>query len=166
MKGRSSQIFQPENSPKLLMSEAWVTLSGCGLFSQDYRRLPRCTHFIVARKPSHQFGHTEFELRQGGQKGKEYLYSTSLRRRESATEQNAVGFVVLDEEEEWVVCTKLWLYSAAPGIPDHGSGRSCLRAFLIDLYEALVWDLGHGHILLSRHSRKVRPGFLKSISHS
>ena len=72
-----------------------------------------------------------------------------LRRREPATEQNAVGFPVPDEEEERVVCTKFRFHSAAPGVPDHGSGPGCLCALLIDLHEAFVCNLGHGHILLS-----------------
>lgn len=77
-----------------------------------------------------------------------YKDCSSLWRRELAAEQNAVGFMVPDEEKERVVCTKSWLSSAAPGVPDHRGGRSCLRALLVDLYKALVHDLGHGHVLL------------------
>lgn len=89
-----------------------------------------------------------------------------LRRREPATEQDAAGFVVPDEEKEWVVSTEPWFYSAAPGIPDHGSGRCCFRALLIDLHKALMGNLGHGHILLSCHSRKVSLCFLEGICHA
>lgn len=89
-----------------------------------------------------------------------------LWRREPATEQDAAGFVVPDEEKEWVVSTKSWFYSNAPGIPDHGGGRRCFCAFLVDLNKALVGNLGHGHILLSCHSRKVRLCFFKGICHS
>lgn len=75
-----------------------------------------------------------------------------LWRREPATEQDAAGFVVPDEEKERVVSTEPWFYSARPGIPDHGSGRCCFCAFLIDLHKALMGNLGHRHILLSCHS--------------
>lgn len=73
--------------------------------------------------------------------------------------------MVPDEEEEGVVCTEARLHTAAATIPDHGRGRGRLRALLVDLYEALVRHLGHGHILLSRHSREVCPGFLESVGH-
>lgn len=78
-----------------------------------------------------------------------YSNCSSLRRREPAAEQDAVGFVVPDEEKKRVVCTESWLHSAAPGIPDHSGGCGSLCAFLIDLHEALVGNLGQRHILLS-----------------
>ena len=85
----------------------------------------------------------------GESEEREVNQSHLLWRTEPAAEQNDVGFLVPGEEEERAVCTKFWLHSAAPRVHDHGRGPSCLRALLIDLYEALVCNLGHGQVLLS-----------------
>lgn len=66
---------------------------------------------------------------------------SSLRRAVSAHEENALGGVMSDEEEEGVVCNEGgWTQSAAQH-HDGSSGSSSLGSLLIDLHESLVDDL-------------------------
>lgn len=60
----------------------------------------------------------------------------------STTEENTIGFAVLDKEKERMVCTEPGGDSYACGNPDDGSDSCCFCTFLIDLYKRLVYDPG------------------------
>lgn len=145
-----------------------MCLCGRGIFAQDIHTDFPGAHALFGHSNHPTSLVTGICIKAGGQKRKECVYSkcTSLWGAEPATEQDALGVVVCDEEKERVVCTKPWFGSAAPSVPDHGCGPRRLRALFVHFYKALVRHLGHGHVLLRRHSRKVCLGFLKRISHT
>lgn len=73
---------------------------------------------------------------------------TPLWRAKSATEQNAVGFVVPNEEKEGVVCTEPWPIFKATFHNISGRGSCGLRAFLVHLHKCLVHKLGQTQVSL------------------
>ena len=80
-----------------------------------------------------------------------------LRRREPAEEEDGLGFIVPDEEEEGVVCCEVFLPQHTAITYHACCGRRRLRALLVHLHEGLV---GHGRqeeILLHRSCQTGRP---------
>lgn len=69
-----------------------------------------------------------------------------LRGGESATEQNTVGFAVPNKEKKGVVSTEPGRDSRTSKVHEAGRGARSLCAFLIDLHEGLVNDLGQKQV--------------------
>lgn len=81
-----------------------------------------------------------------------HMVTMPLWRGEPATEQEAISFVVPDEEKEGAVSTEHWNITSAAKLND--GRRSCcsLGAFFIDLHNTLVNKLGQTQVSLWRHS--------------
>lgn len=69
-----------------------------------------------------------------------------LRGGESATEQNTVGFAMLNKEKKGVVSTEPRRDSRTSKEHDAGGGGGSLCAFLVDLHKGLVNDLGQTQV--------------------
>lgn len=91
--------------------------------------------------------------------------ATSLGGAESPIKENAVGFVVPDEEEEGVVCIEFnggESNSEAHLTPSASCG---LRTLLIYFYKRLMENIGQKQVSLRRHSWEVGFALVKGIAH-
>lgn len=88
-----------------------------------------------------------------------------LRRRKSTEEEDRLGFIVSNEENEGVVGCKVFL-------PQHTESHhacrccSCLCTFLIHLHKGFVHHCGQEESSLTIHTRQVGLGPTKNIRHA
>ena len=88
-----------------------------------------------------------------------------LRGRDSATEEDAVGLDVLDEEQERVIAAETLRISSC-SYSNFCAGSSCgLRALLGHLHKGLVDDLRHHQITAPRHAREVGNPITEGVHH-
>lgn len=75
-----------------------------------------------------------------------------LRRGTSSKEENGVGLVMSDEEEEWMVSFELTSYWAAQRHCKKPRGTTCFSALFIDFQNCLLDGLGHNQAVFHRDS--------------
>lgn len=95
-----------------------------------------------------------------------FQYNLHLRRGISSKEENGVGLVVSDEEEEWTVSSELTSFWAAQRHCKEPRGTTCLSALFIDFHNCLLDGLGHNQATFHRDSWQISFSPVKNIHYS